>query len=125
LFGYIIEDLPDVEHWWPLAYPDQIYREEVRREWESRIERAFQNKTPFEPLEATVLCKDGSRRHVEFSLSSIGEKHLITFVDLTHANGQRMRCRHEHAIPSPSFVFPPDWSKLKHIPDVLIRRRMK
>ena len=83
LFGYTIEDLPDVEHWWPLAYPDQTYREEIRREWEARIERAFQNKTPFEPLEATVLCKDGSRRHVEFSLSSIGEKHLITFVDLT------------------------------------------
>ncbi len=34
-------------------------------------------------MEATVRCKDGSYRYVEFRLSSIGEKHLITFVDLT------------------------------------------
>jgi PAS domain S-box-containing protein len=102
LFGYTVEDVPDVAHWWPVAYPDETYREEVRSEWEARVERAFQNKTPFEPLEATVLCKDGSRRHVEFCLSSIGEKQLVTFVDLTDRkraeDALRERERHSQSL---------------------------
>jgi PAS domain-containing protein len=27
LFGYSLVKVPDVPHWWPLAYPDEAYRE--------------------------------------------------------------------------------------------------
>ena len=27
LLGYTIEDIPDVAHWWRLAYPDTAYRQ--------------------------------------------------------------------------------------------------
>src|ERR1700690_332255 len=39
LFGYTIEDIPDVAHWWPLAYPDEIYREEIKGKWMARVEQ--------------------------------------------------------------------------------------
>lgn len=32
LFGYTIEDIPDVAHWWRLAYPDEVYRRTVKTE---------------------------------------------------------------------------------------------
>ncbi len=83
LFGYTLEDMPDVEHWWPLAYPDGKYREEIKTGWNKRVEKAMQDGTQIAPMEATVRCKDGSNRHIEFRLSSIGQKHLVTFVDLT------------------------------------------
>jgi PAS domain S-box-containing protein len=83
LFGYTIGDMPDVAHWWPLAYPDEVYREEIKARWQAGAERAIAEKKQTKPMEATVICKDGSRRYVEFRISSIGQKHLVTFVDLT------------------------------------------
>lgn len=83
LFGYTLEDMPDVEHWWPLAYPDEKYREEIRAKWQAQIEKAITNKSQTKPMEVIVFCKDCSRRYIEVCFSSIGERHLITFTDLT------------------------------------------
>ncbi|MBI5965609.1 MAG: PAS domain S-box protein [Chloroflexi bacterium] len=83
LFGYTIEDMPSAAHWWPLAYPDEEYRETIKAQWQTGVEQAIKMKGQIQPMEATVRCKDGKYRYVEFRLSSIGSKHLITFVDLT------------------------------------------
>jgi protein-histidine pros-kinase len=83
LFGYSQEDIPDVDHWWPLAYPDETYRERIKTEWAARVRQAVETEGEIEPMETHVTCKDGSVRIVEFRLASVGSKHLITFVDLT------------------------------------------
>ena len=83
LFGYTIEDIPDEAHWWPLAYPDEKYREEVRHEWRMRVNEAVSQKASIEPMEATVRCKDGSSRHIQFHFASFGDAGLVSFVDLT------------------------------------------
>ena len=53
LFGYTIQDVPDVAHWWPLAYPDEAYRDAVRIEWQARAEDAIKNGADIEPIEVT------------------------------------------------------------------------
>ncbi len=83
LFGYSIEEVPDVAHWWPLAYPDEAYREAVRAEWQARIREAVKNRCEMAPMEAKVRCKDGSDRYIEFHFTSLGETNLVSFVDLT------------------------------------------
>ena len=83
LFGYTVDDVPDVDHWWPLAYPDEAYRRVVKTEWQTRVEKAINNVTDIEPMEATVRCKDGSTRIIEAHLSCIGDTNLVTLVDLT------------------------------------------
>jgi PAS domain S-box-containing protein len=83
LFGYTIEDIPDIAHWWPLAYPDKKYREDIMARWTKQVEKAIQTRSEIEPMQATVTCKDGSFRYVEFRLSSIGQRNLVTFIDLT------------------------------------------
>ena len=83
LFGYTIDDVPDVDHWWPLAYPDEGYRQAIRNEWQARVEKAIRNGTDIEPMEATVRCKDGSTRHIEAYLACIGDTNLVTLIDLT------------------------------------------
>ena len=30
LFGYRVEDIPGVQDWWPIAYPDESYRQRVK-----------------------------------------------------------------------------------------------
>ena len=83
LFGYTIEDMPSAAHWWPLAYPDEEYREAIKTQWQAKVQQAILDKSQIEPMEATVRCKDGLYRYVEFRLSSVGQKHLIAFTDLT------------------------------------------
>jgi two-component system cell cycle sensor histidine kinase/response regulator CckA len=82
-FGYTLEDIPDVGHWWPLAYPDEKYRKAVKAEWESKVKQTIKNKSPFEPMEAMVTCKDGSIRHIEFNFSCVGERNLVSLIDHT------------------------------------------
>ncbi len=83
LFGYTSEDMPDVEHWWPLAYPDKKYREEIRAAWQKRIERALRTSEDIEPMEGSARCKDGSTKYVEFHLAMLGDAFVVSFVDIT------------------------------------------
>ena len=83
LFGYSREDVPSVAEWWPLAYPDETYRERVRSEWQERVTEAIKNRSEIAPMEARVRCKDGSGRDIEFHFTSLGEMDLVSFVDLT------------------------------------------
>jgi PAS domain S-box-containing protein len=83
LLGYTLEDLPRVENWWPLAYPDRAYRETVRQRWNSAIARVVEGQAEFEPQEVQITCKDGSVRDVVVLFSSIGEKNIVVFNDVT------------------------------------------
>jgi len=83
LFGYSKNDVPSVAEWWPLAYPDEAYRERVKSEWQERVTEAIKKRSEIAPLEARVRCKDGSHRDIEFHFTSLGETDLVSFVDLT------------------------------------------
>jgi PAS domain S-box-containing protein len=83
LFGYTTEDMPDVAHWWPLAYPDEKYREEIKAAWMLRIEKALRHYTEIEPMTARVRCKNGLQRVAEFHLSMVGDSFLVSCMDLT------------------------------------------
>ena len=90
LFGYTQADIPDLAHWWPLAYPDATYRAEVMAAWSARAEQAVTSKGLMQPMEATVTCKDGSQRHIEFHMSPMGSRALTTFIDLTERKQAEM-----------------------------------
>jgi PAS domain S-box-containing protein len=83
LFGYTMEDMPDIQHWWRLAYPDEEYREQLRAIWIAQASKAIRDHGDIEPREVTVTCKDGSTRYVRISLSSVGNRNIITFEDFT------------------------------------------
>jgi two-component system cell cycle sensor histidine kinase/response regulator CckA len=84
LFGYTLADVPDVESWWPRAYPDATQRERVRREWEESIAKAkVAGRDAIDPVEAEITCLDGSRRQVEVHLNMYGDGALVIFNDLT------------------------------------------
>jgi len=83
MFGYTIEDMPTITHWWRMAYPDKAYRQAVRSAWQARVAKAIEDKTDIEPMEVTVRCKDGSTRYVQAHLSSVGDTNFVTLIDLT------------------------------------------
>jgi signal transduction histidine kinase len=83
VFGYSAGDLPDIEHWWLQAYPDERYRVPIRREWVRRLVEAASSHKRIVPLETIVTCKDGTRRTVEFAASVVGKYHVVYAFDLT------------------------------------------
>jgi PAS domain S-box-containing protein len=83
LFGYTMDDIPNVEQWWPLAYPDEPYRRQVSEEWDRRVRRAIETQLPIEPMEVVVTCKDGSHKNISWGFIPLGDKNYAFGVDLT------------------------------------------
>jgi len=86
-FGYTLEDIPTLAHWWPQAYPDPAYRQEVADAWRVGLEIARRLGTVISPQEVTIRCKDLTSKTVLISASSISEdfegNHLVMFYDIT------------------------------------------
>jgi len=86
-YGYDQKDIPTVQVWWPKAYPDDRYRQEVANEWTLRLEAAKREAKPFEPLEVRIRCKDGGERTVLATgtplASSFDDLHVVTLYDIT------------------------------------------
>ena len=61
-FGYTLEDIPDIVHWWAMAYPDEEYRKQVVEHRHKNVEFAKVTGSETEPMETVVICKDGSKK---------------------------------------------------------------
>ncbi|HIJ97047.1 MAG TPA: PAS domain S-box protein, partial [Desulfuromonadales bacterium] len=87
IFGYTLEDIPTVVDWWPKGYPDPEYRALIAKTWHERVEKAKQTGTAFEPMEATLTCKNASLRTVIVSATNLWEPFeqflSVTLYDIT------------------------------------------
>ena len=83
VLGYAGDDIPDVETWFRLAYPDPVYRAAVVAEWTAALSRAVQHRGEVDPIEARVTCKDGRQRTMLISAVLLGEDTLVAFQDVT------------------------------------------
>jgi PAS domain S-box-containing protein len=83
LFGYTIEDIPSIDAWWPVAYPDKKYRDQIRDEWEERKRRALETNTLVQPIEALVTCKDSSIKCISWGFRSSGHHSWAFGIDMT------------------------------------------
>jgi len=93
LFGYTEEDIPRVTDWWPLAYPDPQYREEIFEAWSRRLAAAEFTDHRLVPIETIVTCKDGSKRNIQFEATSFGGDQLVVFFDVTELRQSEMQFR--------------------------------
>lgn len=83
IFGYSRQELPDLEAWWHLAYPDPAYRQWVRATWAEVVVEAAASGNPIRPVEYQVTCKNGDVRTMEISGVILGDNFLATLIDLT------------------------------------------
>lgn len=86
LFGYNENDIPNARSWFDQAYPDEQYRNEVEKDWTNRLKTAMETQTESVPLTVYIVCKDGTERFVSVRVLSLGDIHIIAFLDLTESN---------------------------------------
>lgn len=83
LFGYTVDDLPNLETWYQRAYPDENYRKTVVGPWRRAVAQAHQTNKQLPELEADITCKDGSVRSIIIRVAWIGNHRMVSFTDIT------------------------------------------
>ncbi|TVS06368.1 MAG: PAS domain S-box protein [Cyanobium sp. PLM2.Bin73] len=84
IFGYSLEEIPNVEVWRELAYDDPEYRDAVASEWEEGVQALASGGT-LPPLEVRLLSRDRSRHDVIIAATRLDELMLVTFLDVTES----------------------------------------
>jgi len=82
-FGYTLEDIPNLDAWWPRAYPDVSYRKKIAAEWQATADKAIRDGTDIAPMEANITCKEGSVRTAMVGGSFIADHFMVAFNDIT------------------------------------------
>jgi two-component system sensor histidine kinase/response regulator len=82
LFGYTVEDMPNIAAWRLLAYPDPVYRATIPSLISLLTEAQKQGKDTAS-IEVTVRCKDGSTRHATQAGAFASNRILVMYSDIT------------------------------------------
>ncbi len=82
-FGYVPEDIPDMDRWWTLAYPDEAYRGEVVAGWMGLVGKAISDGGDIERREYQVTCKDRTVKTMMIFGVPVGERVFVMFEDVT------------------------------------------
>jgi PAS domain S-box-containing protein len=83
IFGYTLEEIPTVEAWYKLAYPDPQYRAEVVNLWRGAIRKAAETGAEIKPHVFQVKRKDGENRQVEFRMKTAEGLNFVVLTDVT------------------------------------------
>ena len=82
-FGYQLEDIPNLDAWFSLAYPNGQHLSDVKFMWvDSDPSYSVLHKEIISP-KIQVTCKDGTERWVIAHCVFIGGERLIAFNDIT------------------------------------------
>ncbi|HBW99046.1 MAG TPA: diguanylate cyclase [Pseudoalteromonas sp.] len=83
VFGYTVDDLPNLEQWWVNAYPDPHYRESVKKTWQSALEIGNETGQDIPAHDYHVTCKNGNTITMEVSGINLGDEYIAVFNDAT------------------------------------------
>lgn len=98
VFGYTLDDVPNLATWWIRAYPDEQYRIWVQETWNEALRIAIETHSVIAPIEYEVCCKNGDRRIVEISGITLGDEFLATFIDVTERRQQQSLLEFSNAV---------------------------
>lgn len=96
-FGYTPADIPDMEAWWVLAYPDPDYRASTIERWMGYVATALRTGREIERDTYRVVCKDGALKTVVVFGVPVTDKILVMFDDVTRQTMEEDLLRQSNA----------------------------
>lgn len=83
MIGYTPEEVPDEETWYQKVYPDESYREFVKKEWKEKVLNSHKNSHKSQPIQTKVLCKDGTFKIIESIYQNVENEFITLYKDVT------------------------------------------
>ncbi|SFE33670.1 GGDEF domain-containing protein [Paracidovorax wautersii] len=84
--GYGLDEIPDIESWFRLAYPDPEIRKAVENDWFLAIDRSLAQGRRIAESSAPIQCKNGQKRWfiitAQVRSESLPNMHIVTFRDI-------------------------------------------
>jgi hypothetical protein len=80
--GYTLEEIPTIEDWFNVAYPDATYREKVIFDWGHQGIDAKKKGLNYILLKAKIQTKKSEQQWYEVKSSTFGRYHLVAFVNI-------------------------------------------
>lgn len=79
--GYAPADVPDLDAWTRLAYPDESYRKELLAFWTEQIEKSMLTGQEMDPIDVRITCKDGSLKQAILMGVVTPEKKIVALLE--------------------------------------------
>lgn len=83
IFGYRHRDIPVLNKWWSIAYPDETYRKKVIQEWHSFTSIDKLDDVNIPVIHHSIKRKDGAIGEFELMLGIFEDIILVIFHDIT------------------------------------------
>lgn len=80
--GYTLEQVPNIERWFELAYPDPAYRSEIIGRWESELSKAESQNDNHAHLIARIMCANQSDCWYDIHQTVYEDYRVITFLNI-------------------------------------------
>lgn len=80
--GYVAEEIPTLNEWFQLAYPDPTYRAEVEEEWNKRVAQALLHGDDAVTMQALISTKNIGRKWYEVKASMSEDMQMVAFIDI-------------------------------------------
>lgn len=81
--GYSLEDIASEEDWFRLAYHDGGERQEMRADWQRKVELVRSSGQTAQSPEMTIFGKEGVPRTAQATMTVVGEDAVVAWTDLT------------------------------------------
>ena len=95
LLGYTDINMPDIDSWWQLAFPDPAYRAQAMQSWDGALRSAINGKKIIASNTYTVQSANGDTLEIEISGTTTSFGYLTTLVDQT--DNRRIQLQLEEA----------------------------
>ncbi|WP_300567636.1 PAS domain-containing sensor histidine kinase [Flavobacterium sp.] len=83
-FGYTPEDIPDVDTWYELLYPDEAYRNQIREAWNAKLLDSIEKNEKVVQLKARLKPRDKPEKWYEIKTFFIENFFVMAFVDINN-----------------------------------------
>lgn len=84
--GYTLDEIPNIEIWFELAYPDSTIRDASRNEWYQAVDKSLADGRRTAEASALIQCKNGQQRWfmvtAQVRSESMPNMHVVTFRDI-------------------------------------------
>lgn len=84
--GYTLDEIPTIEIWFEVAYPDPTIRKACRDEWYEAVDKSLADGRRTAEASALIQCKNGQQRWfmvtAQVRSESMPNMHVVTFRDI-------------------------------------------